>query len=124
MTDCIFCRHEKLEIVAENDLALAFYDGCPVNPGHLLVIPRRHAESFFDTTSAEHAAITELVFEVKTYLDEKYSPDGYNIGANIGRLAGQSVFHYHLHVIPRYSGDIADPRGGVRRVLKHRKKNC
>ncbi len=120
MDNCVFCQHDKLNIIAENDLALAFYDGCPVNKGHVLVIPRRHVETYFDASIEEHAAITGLIHRVKEYLQQKYNPDGFNIGANVGAAAGQTVFHFHIHVIPRYKGDIPDPRGGVRKVLPHR----
>ncbi len=120
MSDCVFCRLDNLELIAENNLALAFYDGCPINEGHTLIIPRRHVETYFDATPEEHAAIISLVFEVKNYLQKKYSPDGYNIGANVGQAAGQTVFHFHIHIIPRYRGDVADPKGGIRKVISHR----
>ncbi len=120
MKDCVFCQTEKLQVVAENKLALAFYDGCPVSKGHILVIPRRHAETFFDATHEEHNAVNRLVFKVKQYIDKKYNPDGYNIGVNTGYYAGQTVFHFHMHIIPRYEGDVEDPRGGVRKVIPSR----
>ncbi len=120
MSECVFCNKENLEIVAENRLALAFYDSCPVSKGHILVIPRRHVETYFDASFEEHNAISRLVFKVKQYLGKKYSPDGFNIGANIGHCAGQTVFHFHIHVIPRYEGDVEDPRGGVRKVIPSR----
>ena len=117
MIDCIFCNRESLEVIAENKLALAFYDACPVSKGHILVIPKRHVETYFDASAKEHNAISQLVFEVKQYLEKNYNPDAYNIGANVGRDAGQTVFHFHIHIIPRYRGDVEDPRGGVRKVL-------
>jgi diadenosine tetraphosphate (Ap4A) HIT family hydrolase len=117
MPDCIFCHRENLEIIAENEMALAFPDICPVSRGHTLVIPKRHIETYFNASLEEHAAISSLVGQVRQILDQKYSPDGYNIGANVGPAAGQTVFHFHLHVIPRYRGDVADPRGGVRKVI-------
>lgn len=120
MEDCIFCRPEKLSIVAENELALAFYDGCPINRGHTLVVPRRHIETYFDASEEEHMAMIRLIYEVKSYLQNKYGPDGYNIGANVGPAAGQTVFHFHIHVIPRYRGDVDDPRGGIRKVISRR----
>lgn len=120
MTDCVFCKRESLDIVAENDLALAFHDACPVSEGHLLVIPKRHVENYFDASAEEHHAIRELIFQLKEFLDQKYSPDAYNIGANIGHYAGQTVFHFHMHIIPRYKGDVKDPRGGVRKVIPTR----
>ncbi len=121
MQDCVFCRPEHLTIIAENDLALAFYDGCPINEGHSLVIPRRHLETCFEASEEEHAAMIRLIYQARDYLQKKYNPDGYNIGANVGRAAGQTVFHYHIHIIPRYRGDVADPKGGIRKVIAHRK---
>lgn len=116
MASCIFCMKPETEILAENDLALAFYDKYPVNVGHVLIIPRRHVESFFEATPEELAAINELLFEVKDKLDTKLNPDGYNIGVNVGWAAGQTIFHLHVHIIPRYKGDVPDPRGGIRKI--------
>ncbi len=121
MQDCVFCQPGKLPIITENKLALAFYDDCPINEGHTLIIPRRHVETYFDASREEHAAMLDLIYELRDYLQKKYNPDAYNIGANIGRAAGQTVFHFHVHVIPRYRGDVADPRGGIRKVISHRK---
>ncbi|MGM0652183.1 MAG: HIT family protein [Bacillota bacterium] len=120
MTDCVFCKIESLDIIAENKLALAFYDASPVSKGHTLVIPRRHANTYFDVTPDEHLAMFKLIKEVKKYLDKRYRPDAYNIGANVGSAAGQTIFHFHFHVIPRYEGDVPDPRGGVRKVIPNR----
>ncbi len=121
MEKCVFCSRNNLEIITENELALAFHDICPVSPGHLLIIPKRHVETYFDATFEEHAAMNSLVYTVKEILQEKYTPDGFNIGANIGHYAGQTVFHFHLHIIPRYSGDVPDPRGGIRKVIPKQK---
>jgi diadenosine tetraphosphate (Ap4A) HIT family hydrolase len=120
MTECVFCLRDSLEIIAENKLALAFYDTCPVSNGHSLVIPKRHVETFFDASPEEHMAISQLIIELKSLLDKNFSPDGYNIGANVGQAAGQTVFHFHVHVIPRYHGDVEDPRGGLRKVISSR----
>ncbi len=122
MPDCVFCQRENLAVVAENKQAMAFYDACPINQGHILVIPKRHVETYFDATAHEHAAIIDLIYRIKDYLQKKYNPDGYNIGANVGPAAGQTVFHFHIHVIPRYRGDVTDPRGGIRKVISHRKR--
>jgi len=116
MKDCIFCQLPETEVICENKLARAFYDKFPVNEGHVLITPKRHAENFFDATLEELAAINGLVFEVREILDEKYKPDGYNIGVNVGHAGGQTIFHLHVHVIPRYEGDVEDPRGGVRNL--------
>ncbi|MFO0631137.1 MAG: HIT domain-containing protein [Polyangiales bacterium] len=104
--------------VAANALAFAIEDGFPVSPGHTLVIPRREVRTWFDATPAEQAAIFALVDEVKRRLDDREPrPDGYNVGFNSGEAAGQTVMHLHVHVIPRYRGDMDDPRGGVRHVI-------
>lgn len=101
----------------ENDLAYAIFDKYPVTRGHILVIPKRHHEAIFESTDEEIAAIFSLVREVKGFLDSEYSPDGYNIGINTGRAAGQSVDHLHVHIIPRHIGDTGIPKGGVRGVI-------
>ena len=102
--------------IAANDLAFAIRDGFPVSDGHTLVVTRRVVASWFDATPAERAALLDLVDEVRRRLDETHRPDGYNIGVNVGDAAGQTVPHLHVHVIPRYRGDMPDPRGGVRHV--------
>ncbi|HOB44012.1 MAG TPA: HIT family protein [Bacillota bacterium] len=114
---CPFCNPSLEEIVLANDLCYARYDKFPVNPGHLLLIPFRHVAGFFEATDEEQAALLTLVREAKRLLDERFHPDGYNIGVNVGTAAGQSVMHLHVHVIPRYAGDMEDPRGGVRGVI-------
>lgn len=114
--ECIFCKEPETELLCENDLARAFFDKFPVNDGHVLVTPKRHAVTFFDATKEELAAIVKLTFMVKGILDERYNPDGYNIGVNVNYTGGQTIFHLHVHVIPRYEGDVEDPRGGVRNI--------
>lgn len=117
-TSCIFCTlPEGLKIQAENDLAFAVFDGNPVSPGHALIIPKRHVASYFDLTTREHSAIQELVLVMKEQIQRTFKPDGFNVGVNIGEAAGQSVFHVHVHLIPRFKGDIENPRGGVRGVI-------
>lgn len=106
--------------VASNELAFAIRDRDPVTDGHTLVIPKRLVVDFFGATDAERLALFALVDEVKRALDTSLRPDGYNVGFNAGSAAGQTVFHLHLHVIPRYAGDVEDPRGGVRHVLPGR----
>lgn len=103
--------------LASNDLAFAFLDANPASPGHALVVPRRVVASWFDTTPEEQIALLELVSTVKLQLDATYRPDGYNVGFNDGDAAGQTTFHLHIQVIPRYRGDMADPRGGVRHAV-------
>jgi diadenosine tetraphosphate (Ap4A) HIT family hydrolase len=104
-------------MVAENDLAYVVRDAFPVSPGHTLVIPRRHIASFFQISEAEKANILHLLEAEKRRLDEECRPDGYNIGFNDGAAAGQTIPHLHIHLIPRYQGDQADPRGGVRWIF-------
>ncbi|HHY62518.1 MAG TPA: HIT family protein [Bacillota bacterium] len=118
MPQCIFCNLPKEKVIAENDLALAFYDAYPVNEGHVLIIPKRHVETYFDATQDEKNAISLLLAKAKEKLDERFHPDGYNIGVNVGAAAGQTIFHLHVHLIPRYAGDVPDPRGGVRKIKK------
>ena len=118
--DCPFCKDQ--EIVLENELAYADYDTYPVTPGHCLIITRRHVAEYFQATAEEKAAIWALVDEMKTVIDRDYNPDGYNVGVNIGGAAGQSVPHVHIHMIPRYTGDMENPRGGVRGVIPHKQK--
>jgi diadenosine tetraphosphate (Ap4A) HIT family hydrolase/HKD family nuclease len=114
-----FSAIPEAEWLCANDLAFAIFDSFPVSPGHVLVITRRVVPTYFDCTAAEQAAVMELVGEVKKLLDRRLQPkpDGYNVGFNAGAAAGQTVPHVHVHVIPRYSGDMPDPRGGVRHVI-------
>ncbi len=118
---CPFCQIAEQRVVAENELAVVIRDGYPVNPGHTLVIPRRHLESWFEATPEEQVAIMALLGEAKAALDQQPSPPcGYNIGINVGSAAGQTVMHLHVHLIPRFEGDVEDPRGGVRWVVPER----
>lgn len=114
---CPFCNPAADEIVLHNDLCYARWDKFPVNKGHLLVIPFRHTPDFFTLTSEERAAVDDLVVASRQLVDAKYTPAGYNIGFNVGLAAGQTILHCHCHVIPRYAGDVAEPRGGVRGVV-------
>jgi len=113
--NCPFCNPE--DIVFENSLAYAKMDAFPVSPGHMLIFPKRHVPDFFFLNDEEKSAIFLLLDEAKLYLDTKYHPDGYNIGINCGEAAGQTIFHVHIHLIPRYKGDVPNPRGGVRGII-------
>jgi len=115
---CPFCNND--EPVIKNDLAFARYDKYPVNEGHLLIISYRHVSDYFNLTIEERNAISLLVDEAKILLDKKHNPDGYNIGVNVGEAAGQTVWHVHVHVIPRYYKDIKEPRGGIRRIFPNK----
>ena len=120
-SSCPFCtKIANGDVQFTNDLAVAIPDGFPLNPGHTLVVPERHVSSFFDLSQTEQKAIWSLVPLVRSRIDEEHSPSGYNLGLNIGESAGQTVDHAHLHIVPRYKGDVADPRGGVRWVLPER----
>jgi diadenosine tetraphosphate (Ap4A) HIT family hydrolase len=111
---CPFC---DFEIIIEASLVYARYDKFPVSKGHCLIIPKRHVETWFDMSKEEQAGAFELIDKVKALIDDRYSPDGYNIGMNCGETAGQTIPHAHIHVIPRYKGDTDNPRGGVRGVI-------
>ena len=100
--------------------ALAFPNGFPVSPGHTLVIPRRHCRGLFDLNADEYDALWQLTREVRDTLLERLQPDGFNVGVNDGAAAGQTVPHAHVHVIPRFDGDVPDPRGGLRWVMPDR----
>ncbi len=116
---CIFCHAEE-RIWFANELAFATRDGMPVADGHALVIPRRHVVDFFALGASEVAACWSLIVRVRDELEQRpRRPDGYNVGVNAGIAAGQGVAHVHIHVIPRYRDDVADPRGGIRNLLPH-----
>ena len=121
MEKCPFCNIPKEDILIENEYAIAFFDKFPVSKGHVLIVTKRHAKTFFDLEYIEKLAIFKLAEEVKVYLDNLYWPDGYNVGFNAEKAAGQTVPHFHLHVIPRYNGDVEDPRGGIRGVIPEKK---
>ena len=114
---CVFCSLPQDRLIDGNDLAMTIRDGFPVSPGHTLVIPKRHVGSFFAITAEERNALFALLERAKAALDEEYRPAGYNIGINEGAAAGQTVPHLHIHLIPRFDGDRADPRGGVRWII-------
>jgi len=114
MTDCAFCNADPLRIVEDAPLTRIITDGCPVSPGHLLITPRRHVADLFDLTPDERSALMEALWRARERIEHA---DGFNIGVNNGSAAGQTVMHVHMHLIPRYLGDVADPRGGVRWVL-------
>jgi diadenosine tetraphosphate (Ap4A) HIT family hydrolase len=121
--DCPFCTFEGIDParrLGSNEMAVAFLDAFPVNPGHALVITRRHVTSWFDATPEERDAILTLVDVVRSELGARFHPAGYNLGINVGTAAGQTVPHLHVHVIPRYTGDVDDPTGGVRFVIPKR----
>jgi diadenosine tetraphosphate (Ap4A) HIT family hydrolase len=116
---CPFCNlSRRVEIICETATCVAFYDGYPVSPGHALIIPKRHVASYFDLTNHEREAMNVMLTYVKSRIDERYHPDGYNIGINVNEAAGQSVGHVIMHLIPRYHGDVPNPKGGIRSILR------
>lgn len=121
MTDhCPFCDLPAARILHTSPRARALRDGYPVSEGHTLVVPARHVASLWDLAPEERAELWALVDEVREALMASHGPDGFNIGVNEGEAAGQTVAHAHIHVIPRYAGDVEDPRGGIRWVVPER----
>ena len=117
MSSCPFCEMPPERVLTQDDLTLAIRDGFPVSPGHTLILPRRHIQSMVEATPEELAALLRTLGEVRKALDLEFHPDGYNVGINDGEAAGQTVMHLHLHLIPRFQGDVANPRGGVRHCI-------
>lgn len=117
--DSPFLKVPEPEWLCANAHAFVIFDQFPVSPGHVLVITRRVVPTFFECTTDEQTSLMELAGKAKRLLDERLTPkpDGYNVGFNAGAAAGQTVPHVHVHVIPRYAGDVPDPRGGVRHVI-------
>jgi len=116
---CELCVPDS--ILVENDLAYAQSERSSLSRVHMVVVPRRHVADFFEMTNLEQIAVVELLTSARALIDAQHSPDGYNIGVNVGRAAGQSRMHVHVHLIPRYAGDVPNPEGGIRCVLtKHR----
>ena len=120
VSGCLFCElpTDKFEVVDENELCLTLRDSYPVTEGHCLIIPRRHAATYFDMNTAEVEAATGLLHRARSNIQAEDSKvSGFNIGMNSGKSAGQSVFHAHIHLIPRRDGDQQDPQGGVRKIF-------
>ncbi len=121
-TVCAFCELPLERIVLSNQQGVVVRDAYPITQGHTLIIPRRHVGSFFDIDVKERDALLALLEEAKRRLDREFNPDGFNVGINDGPAAGQTVAHLHVHLIPRYNGDRADPRGGVRWIIPEKAK--
>ena len=115
--ECLFCSPPDERVFLRSDQVLGLWDAFPVSPGHALLIPRRHVPTWFEATNFEQVALIAALNETKALIEQHHQPDGYNIGINCGAAAGQTVFHLHVHLIPRYTGDVTDPRGGVRHVI-------
>lgn len=124
--DCLFCKFvqddSKIEVIDRFKYCFVMKDRYPVSKGHLLIIPYAHYENWFEAKPEVQLEILEILNALRKKCDQEYAPDGYNIGANVGRAAGQTVMHLHVHLIPRYRGDMEDPRGGVRGVIPEKQK--
>ena len=122
-SECLFCNIPQERIVLENDLAYAVRDGFPVTKMHSIIIPKRHIKDYFDLNKDELLACDHLIRSLKEEINNSDSSvNGFNIGMNAGESAGQTIFHCHIHLIPRRSGDVRDPRGGVRGVIADKQK--
>jgi len=117
---CLFCDRSNTEkhfIIEENDLFYARRDNYPVSKGHAEIVPKRHIESFFNLNNKELIQLFTLIKTTKDIIQNKYSPDAYNIWINDGEEAWRTIHHLHIHIIPRYKGDVENPRGGVRHII-------
>ena len=118
---CLFCDSKKSGIAHENDLAYASYDSYPVSDHHCLIIPKRHIKDYFDMTNDELIACNDLIQIVKNeILSKDINVKGFNVGTNAGKIAGQSIMHCHIHLMPRREGDVDNPQGGVRSVIPNK----
>jgi len=117
---CLFCDKDNAKehrIIFENELFYARWDNFPINKGHAEIMPKRHIVSFFNLSEEELIQMFDLLKRVKQLIDEKYHPDGYNVGSNEGEAAGRTIHHLHIHIIPRYFGDVPNPVGGIRNII-------
>ena len=123
MNDCPFCNiKDNVNVIYQDSSWIAVYDNYPVSKGHVLLIPKRHIKTYFELNYVELASVGVNIGIIKRILDKKFKPTGYNIGINCGESAGQTVPHCHIHIIPRYDGDVEDPRGGVRGCIPEKMK--
>ena len=119
---CIFCNpHKKITLLTESATAYAMFDGYPLSKGHVLVVPKRHVANYFELPFKEQSACWFMVNKVQQFLSEEFHPDGFNVGININRTAGQKMMHTNIHIIPRYQGDTVGAKGGIRHVIPKRK---
>ena len=115
---CLFCNTNNNEYIFENDLAYATFDSYPVSKLHILIIPKRHVKNYFELSNDESAACNKIILLSKNKIEQKDKTiKGFNIGTNCGEVAGQSINHCHIHLIPRRKGDVKNPQGGVRGVI-------
>jgi diadenosine tetraphosphate (Ap4A) HIT family hydrolase len=116
-SECPFCNPDPNQTFLQAELIVGLWDAFPVTAGHALLVTRRHVASWFDATASERQALTDAIDSARHEILQRHAPDGFNIGVNVGEAAGQTIPHLHIHVIPRYQGDIPDPRGGIRHVI-------
>ncbi len=115
---CLFCNTNKREYIFENDLAFATFDSYPVSKYHVLIIPKRHVKSYFELSNDELIACNKIIMQSKNKIEQDdQTIEGFNLGTNCGKVAGQSINHCHIHFIPRRAGDVDNPQGGVRGVI-------
>ncbi|MBW4612573.1 MAG: HIT domain-containing protein [Desmonostoc vinosum HA7617-LM4] len=120
---CIFCNpHRHLKLLTESATAYAIFDGYPLSKGHVLVIPKRHVSNYFDLPFKEQSACWLMANKIQQILKTEFAPDGFNVGMNINREAGQNIMHTSVHIIPRYKNDTVGNRGGIRNVISSRAK--
>lgn len=119
-TTCFFCDllSDGARTIIETTYFFTVLDNFPINKGHTLIIPKRHSTDIFSLKTEEWEDLPSVVLKAKAYLDQEYHPEGYNIGVNCGTTAGQTIFHTHIHIIPRYIGDVPNPKGGIRNLKK------
>ena len=117
-----FIGDHVAELIVETATTFSFYDKFPVSPGHALIVPKRLVSTYFELTLKEQMASWIVANKVKDILQKKFNPDGFNIGVNVNAAAGQTIWHSHIHIIPRYDGDVANPRGGIRGVIPSMKE--
>ncbi|MFH1620698.1 MAG: HIT family protein [Patescibacteria group bacterium] len=117
---CLFCNSREMEprVLIDMNYWFMILDDSPVNKGHALIILKRHYPDIFNLSRAEWIELEEIIERAKEYLDDEFHPDGYNLGVNCGEAAGQTIFHLHIHLIPRYKDDVENPRGGIRNFKK------
>ncbi|MEQ1731790.1 MAG: HIT family protein, partial [Vicinamibacterales bacterium] len=114
---CPFCHPDTSRIFYDSALVFGLWDAFAVSDGHALLVTKRHVADWFDTPADERTALNEALLRAKEVVYSRHAPQGFNIGVNVGTTAGQTIPHVHVHLIPRYSGDVPDPRGGVRHVI-------
>jgi diadenosine tetraphosphate (Ap4A) HIT family hydrolase len=114
----IFLDIPQKDYIYESDNFFMIYDRFPVSPGHILIISKQARSDYFELSDSEKMSLTELIDKARYIIEEHHQPDGYNIGMNCRSAAGQTVMHFHCHIIPRYKGDMADPRGGIRHAVE------